>query len=205
VLPRVACGFRALPAEITADFASDFWEKIAPNFLKETVSGAAPRQATWFKIARDARELRVLFFAEDDDAWATLTERDAPLYNEEVVEIFLDPFGDLESYFEIEVNPLNATCDLILRRTRSGYKKDFAWNCEGLRTAVKKSAAFWSVELAIPFASLAPDLPSPNVPWRANFLRIDRPKNAPRELSAWSPTGRPNFHIQQHFGFIDFV
>jgi hypothetical protein len=60
------------------------------------------------------------------------------------VELFLDPVGDLESYFEIEVNPLNAVLDLVLRRTRSGYAKNFAWRCEGLRTAVKRTASGWA-------------------------------------------------------------
>ena len=92
----------------------------------------------------------MLFHAEDTHAWATMTERDAPLYEEEVVEVFLDPVGDLESYFEIEVNPLNTVLDLVLRKNRSGYVKDFAWQCEGLRTAVVKREAAWTTELAIP-------------------------------------------------------
>ena len=135
---------------------------------------------------------------------AALTQRDAPLYEEEVVEVFFDPAGDLEGYFEIEVNPRNAVCDLVLRRTRNGYRKNFAWNCEGLRTTVEVTAKSWITEIAIPFASIGPGLPRIGAPWRVNFCRIDRPKNAPRELSAWSPTGRPNFHVQQRFGWMDF-
>lgn len=203
MLPRLECRFHPLPV-FGAD-TEDFWKKIAPSFLREAVSGGEPKQRTWVKTAWDRLELRVWFWAEDDETWATLTARDAPLYTEEVVEIFLDPFGDLESYFEIEVNPLNAVCDLMLRRVRSGYRKEFAWDCEGLRTEVKKSATGWSAEFSIPFASLAPTLPILNQPWRVNFLRIDRPKNSARELSAWSPTGRANFHVQEQFGFLHFV
>ncbi len=101
----------------------------------------------------------MLFHAEDTDAWATHTVHDAPLYEEEVVEIFLDPAGDLESYFKIEVNPLNTVCDLVLRRNRSGWRKDFEWHCEALKTAVSKSDGAWTAEMAIPFASLGPGLP----------------------------------------------
>ncbi|MEI8341343.1 MAG: carbohydrate-binding family 9-like protein [Verrucomicrobiota bacterium] len=184
---------------------SGFWEKIRPVDLKETVTAQAPLQATWFKTAWNEVELRVLFHADDTHAWATLTEHDAPLYNEEVVEVFLDPAGDLECYFEIEVNPLNAVCDLVLRRTRSGYLKDFGWHCDGLRISMNKTPEFWSVEMAIPFASLGVGTPAIGEIWRANFYRIDMPENAPRELSAWSPTGRPLFHIQDKFGFLEFV
>lgn len=205
MLPHLECPRRRELGAVSADPASGCWGEIAPVWLKETVTGEAPAQATWFKAAWNDDELRVLFHAEDTDAWATHTAHDAPLYEEEVVEIFLDPVGDLESYFEIEVNPLNAVCDLVLRRSRSGWKKDFGWHCEGLQTAVQKTATTWTTEISIPFASLGPDLPALEKSWRANFYRIDRPKGAPWELSAWSPTGRPLFHVQERFGFLEFV
>jgi hypothetical protein len=183
----------------------DFWAKIPPVHLRETTTSHPPMQATWFKTAWNGRELRVHFHAVDTDAWATLTGHDEPLYHEEVVEVFLDPAGDLECYFEIEINPLNAVCDLVLRRNRSGYRKDFGWHCEGLRTSVKKTPEFWSVEMAIPFASLGAAPPATGRQWRVNFFRIDRPKSGPRELSAWSPTGLPLFHVPKKFGFLEFV
>ena len=173
--------------------------------LRDTVSGAAPLQGTSVRAVWDAEELRVLFHAEDTHAWATLTERDAPLYEEEVVEVFLDPVGDLESYFEIEVNPLNAVLDLVLRKNRSGYVKDSASQCEGLRTAVAQSATAWSVEIAIPFRSVAAAPPQAGDCWRVNFCRIDRPPGVPRELSAWSPTWRANFHTPERFGILQFT
>ena len=184
---------------------ADFWANVPTVHLRENVTSNAPQQATWFKTAWNERELLVLFHAEDNEAWATLTQHDAPLYNEEVVEIFFDPAGDLGCYFEIEVNPLNAVCDLVLRRNRSGYLKDFGWHCEGLRTSVAQTPGYWSVEMAIPFASLAVAPPPAGRMWRANFFRIDRPKSAPRELSAWSPTGLPLFHVPEKFGFLEFV
>ena len=203
-LPRVICARHKLGA-LTADAASEVWRELPSFVLRETIAGGTPKQLTNVKLAWDASELRVLFQIEDDHAWATLTERDAPLYEEEVVEVFLDPAGDLECYFEIEVNPLNTVLDLVLRRNRSGYVKDLAWHCEDLRTAVSISPDFWCAELSIPFVSLTSDPPSTGARWRANFLRIDRSRDSERELSAWSPTGRANFHIPERFGFIGFA
>jgi hypothetical protein len=203
-LPSVVCVRRAL-GELTADPRSSFWSGVPRAVLRETVSGDPPKQSTSAQLAWDALEFRVLFQAEDAHPWATLTERDAPLYEEEVMEVFLDPVGDLECYFEIEVNPLNAVLDLVLRRNRSGYVRDFAWRCEGLRTAVTKDATGWNAELSIPFASLTSAPPSNGSRWRANFLRIDRPPGTERELSAWSPTGRANFHTPERFGFVEFA
>ena len=203
-LPRLVCRRGALPV-LTADADSSFWRECEPVFLWNVIDGAAPRQATRVWAAWDAEEWRVLFRAEDTHIHATLTERDAPLYTEEVVEVFLDPVGDGACYFEIEVNPLNAVLDLVLRKNRSGYRKDFAWQCENLRTCVRHEAAAWSAELALPFRSLAAEPPKCGDTWRANFTRIDRPSDAPRELTTWSPTGFANFHVPERFGVIEFA
>lgn len=203
-LPTLICA-RLESGRLTADWHTEVWRKVAPVQLRETVSGAVPQQATSVRVAWTEEELRVIFHAEDTHAWATLTERDEPLYEEEVVEVFLDPTGDLASYFEIEVNPLNAVLDLVLRRNRSGYAKDFAWRCEGLRTAVVKTDAAWTAEMAIPFRSLVAEPPQAGDCWRVNFLRIDRPSGVPRELSSWSPAGRASFHTPERFGTLQFA
>ncbi len=123
------------------------------------------------------------------------------------MEVFFDPVGDLNAYFEIEVNPRNTVCDLILRRTRSGWRKSFGWHCAGLRTAVRITPGGWSAELHIPFAAVTNDPVEAGTRWRGNFFRIDRPGGpggAP-ELSAWSPTLGPTFHRPEFFGTIEFV
>lgn len=203
MLPTIRCERRVLPA-VTADSQAAVWRGLPVQFLRDTVTAAAPKQTTALKVAWDAAELRVLFEVTDNHGWATHTKRDAPLYEEEVVEIFVDPVGDLESYFEIEVNPLNTVLDLVLRKNRSGYVQDIAWQCEGLRTAVTKNAAGWCAELAIPFRSLTAEAPAVGTRWRVNFFRIDRPPGVERELSAWSPTGRANFHTPERFGILEF-
>ncbi len=181
------------------------WPELPLLALRDTVTGGEPQQPTMVRCGWTPDEWRVLFHCADTNGWATHTRRDAPLYEEEVVEIFVDPFGDLATYFEIEVNPLNAVLDLVLRRNRSGYAKDFAWRCAGLRTAVTRTATSWTAEFAIPFASITPEAPRPGAKWRANFLRIDRPPGQPRELSAWSPTRLGTFHVPERFGVIEFV
>jgi len=203
MLPRLVCARRGCGA-LTADPASEFWQSLAPSMLRENLTGVAAEQSTELRIAWDAEELRVLFHSHDTNPWATLTQRDGPLWEEEVVEVFLDPTGDGECYFEIEVNPLNTVLDLVLRRNRSGYKKDLSWNCESFRSSVAHTSVGWATEMSIPFRSLACDLPRQGTIWRANFLRIDRPPNRDRELSAWSPTHRPTFHAPERFGELLF-
>ena len=173
--------------------------------LRDNVTGAPPRQPSRVCLARTAEALAVRFECEDEEPWATIHRRDGPLYTEETVEVFLDPFGDLQCYFEIEVNPLNTVMDLMLRRIGRGWRKELAWHCEGLRTSVTRSGTGWTATLGIPFAALAAAPPRAGAVWRANFLRIDRPRGVPRELSAWSPTGYHTFHEAARFGFLEFV
>ena len=109
---------------VTADANAPAWQKIVPVSLRETVTGGAPNQATELRVAVSGAHLRVLFDCADQDVWATKTMRDDRLYEEEVVEVFLDPVGDLECYFEIELNPLNTVLDLVLRKSPSGLKKE---------------------------------------------------------------------------------
>jgi hypothetical protein len=172
--------------------------------LLDNLTAAPPRQSTSVALSRVSGHLRLLFHCEDTQPWATIKHRDGPLYQEETVEVFLDPFGDLQCYFEIEVNPLNTVLDLMLRRIGKGWRKEFAWNCEGLETSVLFSATGWTATLLIPFAAIVPQPPAPGSVWRANFLRIDRPGGAARELSAWSPTGLNTFHVPYRFGFLEF-
>lgn len=203
-LPALRCARASFP-EFGADPAKPPWKDCPPVWLRETIRGTAPHQSTAVRTLWDEDDWRVVFHVADTHIAATLNQRDAPLYTEEVVEVFFDPVGDLAGYFEIEVNPLNAVLDLVLRRNRNGYKKDFSWRCEGLRTVVRQEPKGWTVELAIPFRSVAAEPPRRGDLWRVNFARIDRPPNVGRELTAWSPTGFANFHVPERFGIMEFV
>jgi hypothetical protein len=190
--------------ELTADPKHATWAECLPQLLRENVTEDAPLQETRVSVAWHRTELRVLFVCTDSRPWATITQRDGALWEEEVVEVFIDPVGDGASYFEFEVNPLNTVLDLVMRRVRSGYRRDFAWDCEGLQTAVLTTSIGWNAAFAIPFAAIAADAPQSGSVWRVNFFRIDRPSGRPRELSAWSPTRLATFHAPERFGVLRF-
>ncbi len=207
MIPTLRC-HRGAQSELVADASAAPWLNVSPLRLLDAVTGHAPKQNTEVRSLWNDTEWRLLYRIHDTHTWATMTKRDANLYEEEVVEVFLDPIGDLQSYFEIELNPLGTVLDLVLRKNRSGYKGDIAWNCEGLRTLVRKHADGWTAEMAIPFASVTNAPPVIGSRWRANFYRIDRPTrdgSVPRELTAWSPPLRPNFHTPEKFGIVEFV
>lgn len=203
-VPRLRCG-RGTFGELSTDASAAPWDRLAAVPLRSN-SGQAAVAATTLRVGWDDEAWHLHFECADPNPWATITERDGPLWNEEVVEVFFDPVGDQQSYFEIEVNPLNIVCDLVLRRSPSGWRKEFGWHCAGLHTAVQLTPNGWNAALQIPFAAVTNQAVGTGTIWRANFFRIDRPggPGSAAELSAWSPTLAPTFHRAERFGVMEF-
>ena len=135
--------------------------------------------ATEAAMAWDDQNLYVAFACHDVQPWGTMFERDSRLWEQEVVEVFLDPDGDGKNYPELEVTPHNVVVDLLIPAPRSGAGTAAKWNIQGLRTAVGKHAAGWTVEMAIPWNSLEAGgvtrAPKSGDRWRVGLYRIERP------------------------------
>jgi hypothetical protein len=176
--------------------------------LRLATDGGLPRLATSVAAYFDDAQLTVVFSAIDDDVVATHLEHDAPLYEEDVVEVFLAP-ERLTRYFEIEVNPLGTTFDAVIDSpdgVRSTMKTDLAWTCGGLFAAIRRLNEVVDTVIRIPFASLGRTAPADGETWRANFYRIDRSASRDAEFSAWQPPLRQpaDFHVPAAFGEIRF-
>jgi len=172
--------------------------------LKDARNGGQPRLSTSVRVGLREGILLVRFDARDEGVVATLTERDGPLWTEDVVEVFLSPEDPPRLYYEFEVNPLGALFDARVESSelsRATMKVEPAWTCPGFSARVRRGPQFWSALLRIPLSPMAPgQIPSS---WRANFYRVDRGK--PDEYSAWSPTltDPPDFHVPERFGFLN--
>jgi hypothetical protein len=181
------------------------WQRADAAQFVETVGGGPPDLATSVQVLWSSVALLVRFSVTDPDPWATLTEHDAPLWEEEVVELFIDPEATLDAFFEVEVNMLNAWFDAVFRANRSGFVGDSRWHCDGRESNVTRTEAGWEATLALPFAAFGAAVPRCGTVWRMNFCRIDRPQGRPRELSSWSPCFRPRFATPERFGRIRFA
>ena len=198
IVPRVERLTSGLPEEVE-------WPAAPAFMLRRAEDGEAPGQATAVRLACDATSLLVRFDCEDRDIWATHVVRDAPLWEEEVVEIFIAPgTDDPREYVEIEVNPLGAIFDARVMNPdgrRDTMSIDTSWNAAGLSLAVSRpTPGAWRVDIEIPWADLCAGVP-PRF-WRANFFRIDRPRAGAHEFSSWSPTYAvpADFHKPACFG-----
>jgi hypothetical protein len=208
--------FETLRVPFAEAVFEDLWslpEGVEAAVLCRATDGHVPRLATRCAAYRDGERLYVHFRGEDDSVRASHVDRDAPLYEEDAVEIFLAP-ESLTTYFEIEVNPLGTLFDARVDSPdgdRATMRVDRGWNCEGLWAASRRlwtdgSRSEFVTLVSIPLGCISADPPKSGDRWRANFCRIDR-SAAGDEFSAWQPTLRtpPDFHVPAAFGGLEFV
>jgi len=184
--------------------------------------GSVTNLSTQAKLLWDDEFLYIGFICEDPDVWATFSNRDDLLWNEEVVEILCDPDGDEINYFEVQVNPLATVLDLFLNKPYfQGGRADLSWNLDSLKAGVWVDGTInnlndidqkWLCEVALPFQELAFLAPSLNFPpqdgdqWRILLTRYDyqRTEDKVVEISSWNQTDSRGFHVPAKFGRIIF-
>jgi len=177
---------------------------------------------TSFRALTTADALWLRFDAVDDSPWHTYTNRDDKLWEEEVVEIFIDPDGDHRNYIEIEVSPGNVLCDLLVEQGDPNLRALIEWDFPGIDSVVipifdaEEVKTGWSAMVRLPWTgfSSVPGTevnlpPAPGDQWLFNVFRIKRP-GGPTEpnrnaiLDAWSPTPGQSFHVPEVFRAMEF-
>ena len=172
------------------------------------------REAQWATATRVGwceSHLLVEFLCADNDAWGTLTGRDQPLWQEEAVELFVAAGGEVPAeYHEFEVSPLGELFDARVSNPHGDRREmsvDRDWNCDGIRWRVDRLdiREDWRCRLALPWSAFG--LASPPRELRANFYRIERPRDASAEFSGWLPThtSPPDFHRPARFGLLRLI
>lgn len=181
--------------------------------LRRATDASAPRLATSVSAWHDDQCIQFLFSGTDDHVHATYHHRDDPLYEQDVVEVFLAP-GGLTRYYELEVSPHGTVFDAVIdspEGVRATMRADRSWDCASLVAAVRKvvesdGAMSFDTLVRIPFSSLGRSTPADGETWRANFFRIDRHAQLGDEFTAWQPTLKdpPDFHVAAAFGILRF-
>ncbi|MGD1009022.1 MAG: carbohydrate-binding family 9-like protein [Candidatus Aminicenantales bacterium] len=180
------------PIEIDGRLSEDSWLKADWTEVFGDIEGPAkprPRYRTRVQLLWDDQFLYIGAYLEEPDVWATLTERDSIIFQDNDFEVFIDPDGDTHDYYELEMNALNTVWDLFLVSPyRDGGPAVNAWDIKGLKTAVHVNGSLndpsdrdraWTVEIAIPFSVLRecipgkPERPTAGDQWRMNFSRVE--------------------------------
>ncbi|HEX5271152.1 MAG TPA: sugar-binding protein, partial [Gemmataceae bacterium] len=193
-----------------------------------------PRFRTRAKMLWDDRYFYVGAELEEPHVQGTYTAHDSYIFHEDNdFEVFLNPDGDNHDYAELEMNALNTTWDLRLKKPyRDGGKGEDAWDIPGLKTAVHVHGTVnnphdvdrgWTVEIAVPWeivGALHDDPKRDGKPrdgdrWRVNFSRVEwifdivggkyvRRKGRREDNWVWSPQGAVNMHQPETWGEVQF-
>lgn len=212
-LPVYQVGRASVPIKIDGRLDDPAWKKapLVGDFVN-TSDGSQSTYKTEARVLYDENFIYFAFRCADDNIWSTMRRRDQHLWEEEVVEVFLQADPNQPSYIELEVNPLGTMLDIYMLAARKPLVYG-SWNSQKLQWAVQVDGTVdgktgdreWTCEIALPVEDIvtAPHLPpQPGDRWRMNLYRGEqRPKAA---NLAWSPTMRDDFHIPQRFGEIVF-
>jgi len=189
-----------------------------------------PRFRTRCKMLWDDQLFYVAAELEEPHIWATLTEHDSVIFQDNDFEVFIDPDGDCARYFEFEINALNTTWDLYLEQAyRDGGSADNSWESNAV-SAVQVHGTIndpsdidrsWTVEVAFPWECFSenagvPCPPRPGDVWRVNFSRVQwqtdivagkylKREGLREDNWVWSPQGVVDMHQPEEWGFVEFV
>ncbi|OLQ07034.1 Peptidyl-prolyl cis-trans isomerase A [Symbiodinium microadriaticum] len=199
--------------------------------------------------------LRVFLYVgaelQEPEPWATLTAHDSVIFEDNDFEVFVDANATTHFYKEFEMNAFNTTWDLCLNKpygdggseNSTRVLGDKGWTMEPpLRCASnvqpwgsldnpKRRGEYWTVEIALPLASLAERTGARTPPlagdfWRASFSRVQwglkvnpdtgrykkhpscqscpKPGTAHEDNWVWSPQYAIEMHRPETWGILQF-
>ena len=148
-----------------------------------------PYLDTKIKMLWDENNFYIAAELEEPHLWSTITERDQVIFKDNDFEVFIDPDGDNQHYYELELNALNTVWDLLLTKAyRDGGAAIDNYNFKGLQTAVSTFGTIddptdidekWTIEIAIPWHNFEVwnpkrklKTPKDGEQWRVNFSRV---------------------------------
>ena len=220
--PRYEC--HCAPGLIKIDGVLDeaAWQAAPESQPFKDIRGAdwpeQPTMETTFKMLYDENNLYIGGIIRETNITGSLTEHDCIIYHDNDFEVFIDPYGEGQFYYELEFNALGTVMDLLMTKP---YREDgnflMNWDCTGLQIKTSYDGTLndssdtdkaWYIEIAIPLISLdrrSKKLSEQKV-WRMNFSRVEwLKKGGPEENWVWSPTGIVDIHLPDKWGYVDFV
>jgi hypothetical protein len=137
------------------------------------------------KMLWDDNSLYLFAEFRERDLWASISNHDAPVFQDNAFEMFIAPGGETYNYFEFQINAFGTVWDLFMPKPyRNGGMGLTSWDIKGLQKAVYLDGTLnnpidtdrsWSIELAVPFSSVQMNgshNPVNGTIWRMNFSRV---------------------------------
>ena len=218
--PSYLCKRIERDLDISGKVDDPLWATAETARLNNPCNGEPGNFKSTAKLLYNDRYLYIAFECEDDYAWGTHTERDAPIWKQECVEVFICPSGIIRQYYEINVSPRNVVYDsFVLNGSAADGPRNMisfeAYNTPGMVTKVHidgelgvKGAKGWSAEYAIPHSALIGNMhltPQSGDEWRLNLYRIDSYEEGKLDLYSWAEVEIRDFHRPWMFGTLIFA
>lgn len=171
---------------------------------------------TKVKLLYSGSGMYFLFSCQDKKLSNTMQSDFLDLWNEDVIEIFLQPDATRPAYFEYELSPLNYELPIIIFNEKGKlnswipfhYEDDrktkHATSVTGGERKTNAMVSGWTTEVFVPYQLLKPilnTLPSSGTEWKGNLYRIDYDKG--ETLWSWQ-LNSGNFHEYNKFGSFRF-
>lgn len=226
------------PINIDGKSDDPAWSKAAWSEPFEDIEGKPekkPATSTRFKLLWDNENLYVYCRFDEEHIWATLKEHDQSIFQDNALEIFIDPDGDTHNYMEFQINAFAAIWDLLLNKPpRNGGPSITDWDIKGLKKAVYIDGTLnnpsdkdksWGIELAFPLTTFRyggnRSMPKVGSTWKMNVTRVQREvdikdgayvkrvganeRPVQPAYSCWSVPGIVNFHYPERWGVVRFA
>jgi len=188
---RASVRAAAKPPTIDGHIAPGEWDAAArlTNFTLLSGEQVADKQTTAF-VTYDRERLFFAFRCQHAQSKprADAASRDGRVWEDDAIELFIQPSLDSRTYFQFVGNSASVLAD--------SRGRDAKWNGQWTYKA-SVQAGHWQGEVSIPFASLG--MPAPHE-GQVIGLNICRDQQTPRvQLSCWSPMSQ-TFHDPGRFG-----
>lgn len=184
---EIIANYTTKKPKIDGKLNDDVWQSGVwfTDFTLTTDSKKLAQLQTEFQVAYDDENFYLaarMFESEPGHLKLGEFRRDGGIFQDDHLELMLDPFGDRHEYFHFGVNPVGIQYDAKQRFGGEFY--DIEWNADW-QAATKIGSRCWTVEIAIPFAELSLNKESKDK-WSFNIAR-QRYAGKHRELSSFSP------------------
>lgn len=189
------------------------WTEVFVN----TMDGSPAQPNARVRALWDDLNVYFAFEVEDTSLRSEFQNRDDHLWEQDAVEIMIDPDGDGQNYFEIQVSPRGKTFETRYDTRRQPQPFGHVdWN-PAIQAGVKLAGTVddpaadtrYTVEIAIPVSAFnvgdTAATVAANTIWRVNFYVMDlQDGDAGQRAVGWSPPRVGDFHVPDRFGRLAF-
>ena len=178
----------------------EIWTAAAVSDHFRLTDGGATKGKLRLLAAQDEKTLYLaveVFGSENDlkNLVANVHTHDgAGIWDDDVVEVFIDPTNQRKSYYEFIINSQGVTFDAFHIRPNHA---DTSWNPK-YQSAARVGKTSWVVELALPL-DMFDKSQRPGQDWMLNVLVF---RTVDNEFCYWSPVYQESAHAPEQFGTL---